>query len=379
MDDILIKNGRVMDAYRGIDTICDVCIKNGQIIENTDIGTPDVVIDATNCLVVPGLIDYHAHVFQKGTDAGVSPDVAMLPNGVTTVVDGGSSGSANYESFYTDTIMHSTVRVKSFIALSSDGQISMNKPDTYDVRYCDESKIKYLAEKYKDNILGIKLKQTKNNINNTGLEPIQKAVLLAEQIGCRINVHVIDPPCPTDELVKYFRPGDIFTHVYHGTGNTILDEKGHVFPEVWKAKKRGVIFDACNGKNNFDFAIAKKAMIDGFYPDIISSDITMMTLYKHPAIALPWIMSKYLALGMDLQAVIAAVTAVPAKCMEMEGEIGTLQPGACADVAVLKNTSGQFSFFDAKGACVEGKQLLVPQLTIREGTIVYKNLSSTLY
>ena len=379
MDRILIKNGRVIDPYIKRDEIGNIYIENGKIVEGGHSFSPDLVIDAKNNLVVPGLIDYHAHVFQQGTDAGVPPDLAMLPNGITTVVDGGSSGTANYESFYTNIVGHSVIRVKAFIALSCDGQISIKKNDNYDPQYCDDMKLKYLMNKYKDNILGIKLKQTKNNINDKGLKPIKKALSLAKQLGCRINVHAIDPPCSTKELIQYFRKGDIFTHVYHGIGSTILGENGHIIPEVWEAKKRGVVFDACNGKNNFDMQVAKKAIREKFYPDIISSDLTMITLYKQPVIALPWIMSKYLALGMRLYDVIAAVTSTPAKYMEMNDEIGTLKIGACADVAIFKQIEGEFTFFDKNNNAIKGKCILLPQLTVKEGMVVYKELTAQLY
>jgi predicted amidohydrolase len=48
------------------------------------------VIDAKDCIVVPGLIDFHAHLANWMSDHGVHPDLMGLPNGITAAVDAGS-------------------------------------------------------------------------------------------------------------------------------------------------------------------------------------------------------------------------------------------------------------------------------------------------
>ena len=374
MDKILIAHGRVIDPVRKMDKVGDVYVENGRIVPAMDDFEPDLILDAEGCIVTPGLIDYHAHVFYKGTDAGVPVDAAALPNGVTTVVDGGSAGTANYETFYSEVVRHSVTRVMAFLSLSSDGQISMKRSDYYAPDTCDEARIKQLFRDYAANLVGLKLKQTRANVSGEGFEAVRYALEVAEKAGCRINVHVIDPSGPCRELAGYFRRGDIFTHMYHGSGSTILDADRHVLPEILEARKRGVVFDACNGKNNFDFEIAEAAFRDGFYPDIISSDLTVMTLYKQPAVSLPWLMSKYLAMGMELPEIIRAVTETPAEKMDMEHEIGTLEAGACADIAIFKRKQTECEFRDIKGNCRKGNELLIPQATIRGGSLVYRQM-----
>ena len=90
-------------------------------------------------------------------------------------------------------------------------------------------------------------------------------------------VHVTNAPCTMDRIAALLRPGDVFCHCYHGTGPTIVDAEGHVLPGIRAARARGVVFDACNGRNNFAFAPAKAAIADGFPPDIISTDLTGLT------------------------------------------------------------------------------------------------------
>ena len=55
-------------------------------------------VDASGCLVVPGLIDLHSHVFD-GVGEGVDADTACLGRGTTTTVDGGSAGANTITAF----------------------------------------------------------------------------------------------------------------------------------------------------------------------------------------------------------------------------------------------------------------------------------------
>ena len=167
------------------------------------------------------------------------------------------------------------------------------------------------------------------------------------------------------------RPGDVFCHMYYGDGDTILDEKGRVKPEIWKARERGVVFDACNGRNNFAFKTAVPAVREGFIPDIISTDISPITFYKQPAVSLPYLLSKYMGMGLSLEQVIDCATINPARLLGMEEELGSLNPGTEADIAVFKVKECQVTFGDYLGDVLKGDRILVPQMTIKGGEIVY--------
>lgn len=96
---------------------------------------------------------------------------------------------------------------------------------------------------------------------------------IAEKAGTRVIVHVTDCPLPLDEVAAMLRSGDVICHIYQNRGNhSCLDEKGKVLPGLWKARERGVLFDASNGRSNFDLEVARKAVEQGFVPDVISSD-----------------------------------------------------------------------------------------------------------
>ena len=55
------------------------------------------------------------------------------------------------------------------------------------------------------------------------------------------------------------------------------------------------------------------------------------------------------ALGLELDEVIATVTANPAKLIAMDDELGSLRVGATADISVLNLLSGQFRLSDNSG------------------------------
>ena len=374
---ILITGGHVIDPARSVNGKADVFLTGDRISlrEKDDAAPPEVVINADGCLVMPGLVDYHTHVFSGGTDNGCPPDIGTLPNGVTTVVDCGSAGTANYEIFRSSVIANSVVRIKSFLSVSPTGQATLEFDENHDPKYFDEDKMAMLFRRYPDDLLGIKLRISKEVVGDLGFAPLRKALPLAERLSCRVAVHSTNPPGETRELAELFRQGDIFVHAFHGKGSTIIGSDNRVLPEVKAARKRGVIFDAANGKSHFAFTTAVTALADGFAPDIISSDLGWVTLFKQPMVSLPWVMSKYLALGMDLCDIVAACTAAPARLMGMEREIGTLSPGSCADIAIFRLVEQPCEFYDSLGMSRIGQQLLMPQATIRAGRIVFRQVN----
>ena len=72
--------------------------------------------------------------------------------------------------------------------------------------------------------------------------------------------------------------------------------------------------------------------------------------------------------------VIRACTQTPAKLMGMENTIGTLAPGAQADVAILKIVEKPVHFDDMVGNSYEADRLFVPQMTIKAGRVMYRRI-----
>lgn len=375
--DLLIRGGTVVDPARNFFGKADVLLRGDEIIDISAGGKIEAekTIDAANCLVVPGLIDYHTHVFHSGTQIGIQADSGLLPQGVTTAVDQGSSGITNFESFVKTVINNSQVRIFSYLHASPAGLATLTRClEPIDPKLFDLESSRKLLKKYEGQLLGLKIRQSSEIVGEWGLEPLKAAIEMAAALGCNVVVHTTNPPGDVEELVSLLRAGDVFTHVYQGKGSNIIDEAGKVQKAIKAARDRGVLFDTADGRGHYAFSIAKAAIADGFEPDIISTDVVMSSLFERSVFGLPLIMSKYLNLGISLENIIKACTATPARLIGMEGKIGTLAPGAYGDVAVFKLKESSIELQDVFGEALKCKQLLVPQMTILKGKIVYRSL-----
>ncbi len=79
-----------------------------------------------------------------------------------------------------------------------------------------------------------------------------------------------------------------------------------------------------------------------------------------PAYDLPTVMTKLLHVGMPLAAVIEAVTSKPATIIGYGNKIGSLTPGVCADVTVLKLEDWDELLEDTQGQMRKVKQRFIP-------------------
>ena len=379
--DYIIRNGRVIDPSTGSDEVRDLYIKGMHVVDphgETAECNPDFVIDASGKIVTPGLIDFHTHLFHEGSSICIHPDM-MIAQGTTSAVDAGSAGTSTYEAFYKSVIAQSLVRVKGFLTVYGGGQLDPKLCEDFNPELFNVDKMERVIEANRDNILGLKIRLSRGVVpDETGADYLRAVVKLADELNerlgtsLRVCVHTTNSPVTAGELADCLRPGDIFCHCFQGAGNPITSEDGSVDPLVMKARERGVLFDAANGKGNFGLKAARRALNAGFLPDIISSDLTVDNFNMPPyAKNLPLIISKYLALGLDLMTILKAVTETPARLMGMEGKIGTLKEGALADIAVFDLKDRQYiqkDFCDDEIVC---SQILVPQLTMLAGEIQY--------
>ena len=374
--ELVISGGVVIDPARNFHGLADVCINDGKIMASNPGEKIDAaqVIDATGCYVLPGLIDYHTHLFYGGTRIGVSPDSALLPQGVTTAVDQGSAGFSNIESFMDTVVEHSQVRIYCHLHVAPSGLESLPQnheavdPCLYDLKASSA-----LFEKYAGKLLGLKIRQSSEIVGDMGLEPLKATIRMAADICCRVVVHTTNPPGDVGDLADLLRPGDIFTHMYQGKGHSIINSDGKIDRRICRARERGVLFDTADGRGHYSIDVCQRALADGMAPDIISTDLTAGNVYDLSVFGLPLIMSKYLALGMSLEDVVRACTMTPANLIGMEGKLGTMAPEALADVAVFRLTDKSFSFTDFAGKSLVCHQLLLPQVTVSKGRVVYRS------
>jgi len=115
--------------------------------------------------------------------------------------------------------------------------------------------------------------------------------------------------------------------------------------------------------------VATPAIAEGFLPDTISTDLHVDSMNAGMK-DLPNVMSKFLALGLSLEDVVARTTWNPARVVKHD-ELGTLKVGSPADVAVLGLEAGRFGFVDSFGGRLRAERKLVCEMTLRDGKVVY--------
>ena len=370
--DVVITGGRVVDPGRGVDAPLDVAIANGKIAKiaaGIDASEGERNIDARGRVVTPGLIDIHAHIYEHGVGNGLDPDLAGVRSGVTTIVDGGSAGSANYEGFHENIVGTAKTRVLANLHIAQTGlAVSPEARDANDVSIDDTIAV---ASRHKGEIIGIKIRACGPALATMGMDYIHAALTAARESNVRLMVHIGDPqwnvdPTITARLLPLLRADDLITHLYTGAPGKVLDANRNVLPELVDAQARGVVFDPAHGRFNMSFEVAKRMMEQGVLPDSISTDITKpgrMSVVK----SMTHVMSKFLALGFSLNDVISMSTFVPAGFIGMQEDLGTLAEGTTADIAILSIEQGKWTYDDALGVSLAGEIALQPILTFKGG------------
>src|SRR5882724_3066113 len=120
MFDLLLQGGRVIDPATGRDGLADVAIGDGKIAavaERIPAATARQVIGVAGKLVLPGLIDTHAHVYQHVTGRfGLNPDMVGVQSGVTTVIDQGGASSMTFPGFRKFIVEPAATNVLAFLS-----------------------------------------------------------------------------------------------------------------------------------------------------------------------------------------------------------------------------------------------------------------------
>ena len=369
--DMLIKGGTVIDPAQDLHAVRDVALAGGRVAAVDDEiyeETAQTVIDAAGYLVTPGLIDLHVHVWWGVSHYGVEPDPTCLARGVTTVYDTGSSGADTFPGFKKYVIDASATRVKAFLHVSSQGLLSPGIGELTDLRFADVSRAVRMCEEHKDDIAGVKIRMTRSLVGENGKEGLKRARQVCDATGLPLMIHPNASPVSFEDMMDELRPGDIVTHCFHQSDTGILDDSGAVRPAARRAAQNGILFDVGHGQGSFAFDVAEAAMSQDFPPGAISSDLHVYNL-NGPVYDLVTTVSKFLVLGLSLDQALEKVTAAPARAMGMLGEIGTLCPGARADLAILELNSGSFVFTDARDRTRSAEQKLQPVSTIAGGRL----------
>jgi dihydroorotase len=321
--------------------------------------------------VAPGLIDIHVHVYSRNVvDTGpnaalsVQPDAFSFRSGVTTMVDAGTSGWRDFPDFRDRIISRSKTRVLAMLNIVGAGMQGGNENDPADM---DAEAAARAAKANADVVVGFKSAHYKGP-GWPSIENAVKAGKLAD-LPVMVDFGYLNEERNINALfLDKLRPGDIYTHCFSGHRKELLDN-GKLNPAMAAGRKRGIIFDVGHGAGSFYWYVAIPAYAEGFPPDSISTDLHTGSMNAGMK-DMTNVMSKFLNLGSSIGEVIQMSTWNPANEIKRR-ELGNLDVGADADIAVLRVDRGQFGFIDSAGAKNAGTQAISCELTLRGGKVVW--------
>jgi len=374
--DLLIKGGTVIDPSHHLHAALDVAVKDGKILEVSRDFPEDRalnVFSAEGRIVTPGLIDLHARVFE-GVGNSVNADRYCLGRGVTTVVDTGSAGYTMIDGFRKYVINTSNTRIFALVDIYPAVDIGITsvvpgrKGIMQNLDWMNPQLTAKAAEKNKPAVVGISVILHEYVTGPRDLEVLKRALEAGEASRLPVMAHIDATYSPLPDVLKMLRKGDVFSLCFNNHQHGILDANGRILPEVWDARRRGIIFDVGHAKDRFSFDVAEKCLQQGFLADTISTALSN-NLVNGPVFDLPTMISKFMAIGMSLEQTIESTTIKPAQVFNYGLELGTLRPGNEADVGIFDLQEGQFEFVDSSGEKRTGRQKLVSKAAVCRGKL----------
>jgi dihydroorotase len=359
--DLIIRGGRVIDPSVRLDAIRDVAISGGRIaaVEAGIAGDAVETIDAHGKLVVPGLLDIHTHTARSAEGPGL-----VLQDGVTGWIDAGTQGADHIA----DTIAVARSAPQQGRVLINIGRAGLlPEGDTMDLKRADVDAARDAIAKNRDFIVGVKARLSRDVAGENDFEVLRRAQEVATSFGLPVMIHMGQTISPISKLVNLLKRGDIVTHMFAPPPNSIIDDSGHILPEVLAARRRGVWFDVGNGQmGHMRWDTVAAIMKAGFWPDTFSTDWNA-NAHQTGVIDFPNCMSKLFGYGMTLDQTIARATVNPARIFSLFNDRGTLNVGAPADVALLELRKGNFEFVDNYKNKITGHQRLFPSGVVLAG------------
>ena len=305
-------------------------------------------IDGNGAWISPGWIDLHVHIWHGGTDISLRPSECGAERGVTTLVDAGSAGEANFHGFREYIIEPSRERIKAFINLGSIGLVACNRvPELRSIQDINLDRILEVYAENSEHIVGIKVRASHVITGSWGVTPVKLGKKIAKILKIPMMVHVGEPPALYDEVLEILGPGDIVTHCFNGKAGSSIMEDEDLFDLAERCAGDGIRLDIGHGGASFSFKVAEAAIKRGLLPFSISTDLHDHSM-NFPVWDLATTMSKLLVVGMPFDKVVEAVTQAPASVIKLPME-NRLAVGERADFTVFDLVDADIEATDSNG------------------------------
>lgn len=329
-------------------------------------------IDGKGGWISPGWIDLHAHVWHGGTDISVRPQLCGMERGVTTIVDAGSAGEANFHGFREYIIEPARERIKAFLNLGSIGLVACNRvSELSDIRSIDIDRIIACYQENREHIVGLKVRASHVITGSWGVTPVKLGKKIAKILKIPMMVHVGEPPALYDEVLEILGPGDIVTHCFNGKAGSSIIEDEDLFELAERCAGEGIRLDIGHGGASFSFRVAEVAIARGLLPFSISTDVHLRSM-NQSVWDLGTTMSKLLSVGMPFEKVVEAVTQAPASVIRLPMD-GLLSVGARAEFTLFDLVDSELRVFDSLGAEAHLNRLFEPRYAVMGTDVVAAN------
>ncbi len=401
--DTVLTGGHLVDPAQNRDGAFDVAITAGRIAAVLPAGTAVEArqhISVRGQLVIPGMIDSHAHVFQHVTGRfGLDADLCGVHSGVTTLVDQGGPSCMTLPAFreYVVNSKHSRVfaYLSAYLVGGMEGHYypALYKPDCLDV---DATVKSALANT--DIVKGFKAHAELGGFARWGIDVMQQSARIAAQAQMPLYIHFgqlwplpeagsngVDADTILARVVPLLKAGDILAHPYTRHPGGFVNRQGQVHGIVREALDRGLKVDVGHG-SHFSYKMARIALDAGIVPHTLGADMhgyntavpappgtpaqhtdTEHMFFGKQRFSLASAMTAMLALGLPLQHVVRMVTCNVVDVLGLPKELGTLAVGHPADVTVLHDECGRWALADNEGTQLVGERLLRPAFCMRDG------------
>ena len=402
--DLLLRGGHVIDPASNLNGVMDVAVRDGKIaaVQKDIIPTSaKEVVDVRGKLVLPGMIDTHAHVYQYVSGRfGLNADMVGVHSGVTTLIDQGGPSCMTFPGFREFVVKPAKSRVYAFLSSYLVGGLEGHYyPNLYSPEGIDIDAAVKSAEENRDIVRGIKGHAEIGGFARWGIKVLQMSAEIGRKTNMPVYVHFgqlwglpksgangEDADTILERVIPELRPGDILAHPFTRHPGGFVNREGKVHEVIQAALARGLKVDVGHG-SHFSYRLARKALDAGIVPDTLGADMHGYNTYvppprgtpsEHPddethpfagqaKFSLTQAMSSMLALGLKIEQVVPMVTTNAASMIGLSGEIGTLKPGATADVSVLSDERGRFILRDNEKTQVVAERLLQPAFCLRAG------------
>ena len=223
--DLLLRGGRVIDPAQGLDGVFDVAVSGGRIaaVAKNLPGPARETVDVRGKLVLPGLIDTHAHVYRYVSGRfGLDADTVGVHSGVTTVVDQGGPSVLTFPGFREYVVKPASTRVLAFISAYMVGGLEGHYyPELYRPDCIAVDDTVRAARDNADLVRGVKGHAEIGGFTRWGDEAMRRAAEIGRALDLPLYIHfgqlwpLPDDKHPYDadailpDMLKILRPGDI--------------------------------------------------------------------------------------------------------------------------------------------------------------------------